>query len=332
MTSPESWEQLFQPVQGNVPGSTKQQPAKETYEELAQKTEFARKRYSSDVAVGLGAVDTGEDFDPWAWLFNWSSTRTNNEAQAQADIIALNGRVTALEGGGTVTTYTVTGTWTNPSPSEHVAIKVICVNGGDGGGRGGNLVYDQQKGGQSGGYMQKTLYTDELPSTVAMTIGAAGAGATSAGSGGVGGTTSFGSYVVGLKGIGAIYLDGSYTTGVPPGDGGNGVWRDTGDNIYMPSTNGTGGPFAPGGRAGFGTSSGAVTGKAGSAAPVNIPSGGGGGGGGSVGSTGLTVVVGVGGVGGFPGGAGGAGARNGTTYANGANGAAGCIYIIEGAA
>lgn len=321
----EDWQPTFDAVH-NVPGSTKQQPAKKTVQALQEEAERNRRRQVADVAVGLGAVDTGDDFDPWDWLSFWSGERITGEAETAADIIALDGRVTALEGGGVVTTYTVSGTWTNPTPAEHNPIQVICINGGDGGSRGVLNLRDTIKGGQSGGYMQKTLFTDEISSTVAMTIGSAGAGATSFGRGGTGAVTSFGTYVVGLKGVGAIFRDGAYSTGIPPGDGGNGAVSGGhgATDFAMPSTNGHGGPFAPGGLAGFGSSSSAVNGRNGTSPPANIPSGGGGGGGGSA----YNTLAGAGGNGAFPGGGGGGGGLVGSNNDDGGDGGAGCIFVI----
>lgn len=255
-------------------------------------------------------------------------------ADAEEAVIALNGRITALEGAGTITTYTVSGTWTNPSPSDHVRIKVIVYCGGDSGARPTLNYKDQPKGGFSGGYVEKELWTDELPSTVAMTIGAGGAGVTSGGSdGNPGAISSFGTYVVGQKGVGAIYRDGAKLPerGVPPGDGGNGAWLLTDNDNYalIASTSGGGGAFAKGGRAGFGSSGSAIDGKHGDAAPANQPSGGGGGGGGSVAAS--VGEAGNGGNGGFPGGGGGApGMRGGGTTANSGSGAQGAIQIVTG--
>lgn len=260
--------------------------------------------------------------------------------ELQAAMAHLNGRVTALEGGGVVTTYTVSGIWTNPTPTEHKPLTVICVNGGDGGARGSASIFDSAKGGLDGGYIQRQFFTDEIPETVAMTIGVPGVGnsSTGGGPGGLGTITSFGSLLVGIKGAGAVFdTSGSmipYKTGVSPGKGGDGGFyvRSTfsggGESVLLiPSTDGEGGPFAPGGRAGFGDTSAETAGKAGVAAPVNIPSGGGGGGGGSI-TTAAFQNSGAGGNGGFPGGGGGGGARENATYRPGGHAGAGCIYII----
>lgn len=254
-------------------------------------------------------------------------------AETEQAVLDLNGRIIALEGVGNVITHTISGTWTNPTPTEHNLITFVCVNGGDGGARGTASAMDTTKGGQSGGYIQRSFYTDELPSTVSMTIGAGGAGSTSGGPGGIGGVTSFGSLLVGLKGVGAVFKPGGaipYDTGVAPGNGGNGSTTVSGDTTgyFAPSADGEGGPFAPGGRAGFGNASADVVGNPGSVSPANIPSGGGGGGGGSITIAGFGAS-GAGGAGGFPGGGGGGGARRDGSYGNGGNGAAGCIYEIR---
>lgn len=255
-----------------------------------------------------------------------ASTATSIEqaaAEAQEAVTNIHGRVTALEGGGVMTTYTISGTWTNPAPTEHRLITVIAVGGGDGGAKGSTGIQDTAKGGRNGGYVSRQLYTDELPATVAMVIGAPGAGNTSGGLGGSGGTTTFGTFVVSTKGLGAVYKDdGSYAVAIAPGDGGNGSRYDA-NGPMVPSQPGVSSAFAVGGTAGFG---GFGNGGDGGTAPANVPSGGGGGGGGSV----LTpATTGPGGLGGFPGGGGGGGAGFGTGFGNGASGASGCIYVID---
>lgn len=260
-------------------------------------------------------------------------------AETEQAVLDLNGRIVALEGSGTVITHTISGTWTNPTPTEHNLITFICVNGGDGGAKGGSQIVENNKGGRSGGYIQKSFYTDELPATVAMTIGAGGAGFTASGGGpgGSGAVTSFGSLLVGIKGVGAVFKPGGaipYETGVAPGDGGDGGYMaifgsaDAATRIWEPSTNGKGGPFAPGGAAGFGNLTAEVVGKNGTTAPAGIPSGGGGGGGGSI-TFQSFQNIGPGGNGGFPGGGGGGGASSSTSDANGGNGGAGCIYEVR---
>ena len=287
--------------------------------------------FDMDLVSGLPATFLSIGAGLFNAVFGAGSSTATTVAQATAEAEAavknLNGRVVQLEGGRTITTYTVSGTWTNPTPTQHNLITVICICGGDGGGRPQTSTGDTAKGGQSGGYMSKQFYTDEIPATVAMTIGAGGAGASSAGNnGGSGGATSFGSLLVGAKGVGAAFRDGSFQVAVPPGNGGNGGWSYESLTSPFPravvaSQPGSGSGFAPGGRPGFSSS-----GAAGSASPANIPAGGGGGGGGS--------ETGAGGIGGFPGGGGGAGGINIQSGSGssgvGAAGASGCIYIVTG--
>jgi hypothetical protein len=260
-----------------------------------------------------------------------SSTATTVAAasiEAEEAVKNLHGRVTRLEGGGVMTTHTVSGTWTNPDPGEHRLVTVIVVGGGDGGDRPGPSIFDNAKGGRNGGYVSRELYLDELGATVALTIGAGGAGATAQGRGAAGGTTSFGAHVVSKKGLGAIYkADGTYAVAIAPGNGGDGAFA--GGESMISSTGGASSAFANGGAAGFGTNEAGATGLAGQAAPVGIPSGGAGGGGGSCYNNLGARTPAPGGAGGFPGGGGGAGASGATAGDDGANGAAGCIYIID---
>lgn len=114
MTQSDSWERLFESAQ-TVPGSTKQQPAKKTVQALQEEAQYARKRYAADVAVSMGAVDTGDDFDPYQALSDIA--QANADAidaidQANVDavdaIAALDARVTALEGAVTALDARVT--------------------------------------------------------------------------------------------------------------------------------------------------------------------------------------------------------------------------------
>ena len=256
----------------------------------------------------------------------FGGAESNELVDADDAVKALNGRIVALEGGGVLTTYTVNTVWPNPTPTEHKRIKVIVFCGGDGGGRPSTNFRDQAKGGNNGGYVEVWLWTDEIPSSVSITIGAAGAGATfGGGDGSVGSVSSFGSIVIGRKGVGAVSTDGAYEPkGIPPGDGGRGGFCETTDGFLLASSEGVGGAFALGGRSGFGTSGTDIDGKNGESAPTGVISGGGGGGGGSVGNT----TAGNGGNGGWPGGGGGAAAKMNGNYGNGGNGGHGGVQIV----
>jgi hypothetical protein len=282
---------------------------------------------ASKITTGVFSDTVSGVANVWSTLTSAFGSTGSTQSAASSAATTLNNKVTALIGGGVLTQYTTNATWTKPtvSPSNGVAYQpddlftVICICGGNGGGRGS--ISMPFPGGLSGGYVSQQFKYSALPATVAMTIGAAGAGATANSTvGGSGGSTSFGSLVVGQKGAGSILkTDGSYATAIPPGDGGDG------GSIYFATTStpGTSGRVGRGKSSSFaaGGEVGASTGGNGAAAPAGTPAGGGGG----AGANG----TGTGGAGGFPGGAGGGGGVGGTgTTTNGGAGAAGCIYVI----
>lgn len=73
-----------------------------------------------------------------------------------------------------------TYTWTNPSPLIRKPILLFMVGGGGGGGSGRKNPVGYQRGGGGGGcgggYFMKWLWSDELPSTVSVTVGSGGSG------------------------------------------------------------------------------------------------------------------------------------------------------------
>lgn len=236
---------------------------------------------------------------------------------------------------GVVTMYTAGATWNKPAGYQPTDLFVIvCVNGGQGGGKAGNGVPGGTgRGGLNGGWVGLEITYSALAASYVMTIGAAGAAATGAAAaagqrGGNGGATTFGALVTGVAGQAYIkrqtglYQPMSY---LAPGDGGDGEVGGSGTTVSMQTqaTPGGGNAFVAGGFPGTGT----LVPTAGSAAPTGIPCGGSGGGGGS--QTGGASPT-VGGVGGAPGGGGGGGGVGigAPTLANGAAGAAGAIYVI----
>jgi hypothetical protein len=93
VTNPD-WQPTFDAVH-NVPGSTKQQPAKKTVQSLKDEAERARRRQVVDVAVPLGFVDTGDN-DPWSWLSDFGTSVTEHtDAIANLEDIAAATNVTA---------------------------------------------------------------------------------------------------------------------------------------------------------------------------------------------------------------------------------------------
>lgn len=110
--APDSWEAVFAAAQ-TIPGSTRQQPAQKTVQALQDEAQRQRRSYAADIAVSMGAVDTGEGFDPYEYLADQASNNadaidgldtrvTSLEGDVGTglpdDISALDGRVTTLEG------------------------------------------------------------------------------------------------------------------------------------------------------------------------------------------------------------------------------------------
>ena len=178
-------------------------------------------------------------------------------------------------------------TWTVPDGVKKV--HVIVIGGGGGAGfyiRGGG-------GGGGGGYAEKLCSIND--SSIPITVGAGGNGASSHGDGSTGGTSSFGSYVSATGGIG-----GSTWLGMPGGNGIGGDFNSSlgpgGSNTYHRNGSGSGDTSAFSGGHGGG--------------PGGIPSGSG-----TSGSAGMNATL--------PGGGGGGGNENGV----GGSGAAGAVII-----
>lgn len=206
---------------------------------------------------------------------------SSGNAAVREVIAEYHGRITALEGGGVRTQYTTNFTWANPTPTERKKVGVLCINAG----RNSNGYF----GGEGGGYSYAEFWTDELPTTVACTIGASN-----------GATTRFGSYHQGYVGLGGV-MDGEgrlLATSGAPGRGGD--WTDQ-------ANPGTSSAFAAAPR----------TAGPGTAAPPNIPSGG-------SGAWARAAGFASGYVGGFPGGGGGA---NSNSTGSPGPGAPGAMFI-----
>lgn len=224
-------------------------------------------------------------------------------------------RITALEGGGTLTRYGSNGTWTNPSPTLHNKIIVRVYNGGQGGGKLASTAAAQASGGLGGGCVEKVLYTDEIASSVSVVVGAGttgGPAGSSASTPALGGVSQFGSYVSGSADTGDLNLK--------PGKGGDGSYLPSG-GAQMPAEWGEGNMYVA--RAARGTTG---AGAAGNNSPSGVSCGGAGGGGG--GSTSSPAGF-NGGNGGAPGGGGGgAGKGINATSGAGGNGGVGAVDIV----
>ena len=211
------------------------------------------------------------------------------------NVLTSNGTTWISQAGAaaaSVQEFSSSGTWTKPSGAQFVLVEVWGAGGGGGRPRAGTPSANSAGGGGGGGaYNYSTFLASELPSSVTVTIGAGGTGATSnASNGGIGGSTTFGTFVTSYGGGGGAgtVASNQFNNG---GSGGGTLGAGT------TATNGTTGAFLGGeprlnndgtttgvviraGQFGGGAGGGGITGISGTF--VNgAPSGFGGGGGGA---------------------------------------------------
>lgn len=195
-------------------------------------------------------------------------------------------------------TFTANGTWNKPAGTpDDAMVRIHAIGGGGGGGAGGS-----DGGGGGGAGIVRVMRAGDVTSTVAVTIGAAGAVENA------GGTTSFGSYLI-------AYGGGRGGNGSGRGGGGGGSPFGAGGANSSSSaaggactggsgTGGTGDTTGHGGNSvhdGGGGGGGNVGGTAGNGGYSVYGGGGGGGDGSTDGSAGLSLFAGNGGAVGQPG-------------------------------
>lgn len=94
MTETADWAPTFERV-GQIPGTNSLQPPKN----LAEQQAWINRRNAANIAVAMGGVDTGDDWDPWGWLAGWSggvsdSITEHTEAIANLEDIAATATAT----------------------------------------------------------------------------------------------------------------------------------------------------------------------------------------------------------------------------------------------
>lgn len=282
----------------------------------------------------------------------------------QTQIDRLVGRVAALETSLSVQQAVMTGLLGSPPPTRVTrfdqsdtwrlnpdvrSIYVACVGGG-GGGAGGTAGSTSGGGGGGANFSEGWLEGQYLPSSVAITVGAAGSGGTAGNDGGDGGESSFGSYFAALGGNGGLAAGTGGAAQTTPGGvffggaGGPGTAGGAGtsaQNDCLGCPGGGGGAYSTGGDVGGdggvgarrstalegeGGAGGLSTGGNGGSDPASrtlIGPGFGGGGGGAT-----NAATGRGGEGYNGAGGGGGGARAAGASAGG-DGGAGVVWVVE---
>lgn len=182
--------------------------------------------------------------------------------------------------------FTASGTWTKPAGADANGLAIIQVWGGGG---GGGTTLNRRGGGGGGGYNYRVMRLGDIGSTVSVTIGSGGA------TGGLGGTSSFGTHCSAFGG-------GFGNNGASSGGGGGGGQTSAGEGGNASDGGDGGGPVYGTGGAGS-----ATVGVAGTRAFSGA------GGGGSATGTGATGMGGAGGASYFGGGGGGGGSGSGNT-------------------
>ena len=89
----DAWDQIFQQVHRLQSESQ----TRLSWQDLAERFGFIKKRNTSDIAVSLGAVDTGDDFDPFGWLSDWSSGMALQLTEHTEAIATLNTIAAAMD-------------------------------------------------------------------------------------------------------------------------------------------------------------------------------------------------------------------------------------------
>lgn len=265
---------------------------------------------------GVKSMIRGQNLGPWGN----AQTQLHGEFVSAplfgGEVARLDNRIDEILIGSAraqLATYSTSDVWNKPAGVYKLVVDVL--SGATGGDRGAGGV----DGGWGGGWERITFTgaaLEAIPSTVVVTVGSGGAGATSdAEVPASGGASSFGTYVSSAGATWGNYGTGSRTYRLRGGKGGkyNNAGASGSDGTHDAA--GSGGAGNQGGGNGFSLEIGQIgTGSAG------------GGGGGAIGAF---ASPGKGGAGGWPAAPGGGGGESGgiPAHANGGNGSGGAVYV-----
>lgn len=155
--------------------------------------------------IAAGAVGTSEIADGSITAADTAIVGTLTEGKwctvSGGKIVCTSDAPTGGGGGGGTDrqVFTSSGTWNKPALGNFAFIE--CWGGGGSGARSISSSYRGSPGGGGGGYSSRLIPTVSLPASVAVTIGAGGAAATtSPTAGNPGGNTTFGSFLTAYGG------------------------------------------------------------------------------------------------------------------------------------
>ncbi len=322
------------------------------YSRYSSSTPSTPQSVSANTTIISGA--TGYLTQTWLDLTAWwhysqlfadqaSSTNATTTNLTVTGNAIFSGTIAGVAGTASTSQWAANATWNKPSGAKVVTIQVW---GGGGGGGGADTDTSGAGGGGGGAFNTITMQASALPSSVSITIGAAGGAGAAGGNGGDGGQTCFSSsatcggtiYITAFGGKGGQADCGGSTTCAGSGGGGGGPLGGAAatDSTFGGGGGGTTGANSVyGGGGGGGNTNGITSGAGGNS--VWGGGGGGGGAGGSASAGGTSFYGGAGGTGGnnnvgnagsVPGGGGGGAGRTSTTNRIGGAGAAGQVIVI----
>ncbi|MEK9154790.1 MAG: glycine-rich domain-containing protein [Patescibacteria group bacterium] len=194
-----------------------------------------------DGNVGIGVASPSEKLD------------VTGNIKASGTICDVNGCIGGGGGGsaGNMKLFQASGTWTKPS-----GVNTVYVQVAGGGGGGGSYQGGVGSGGGGGGYVEGIIDVSSI-SSVPVTVGTGGAGSAVWNiSGGNGGSSSFGSFVVATGGAGGRSynypgIGGSFSgpnafNGSNGGSGAGGRYYDYFNGRWVNNGNSSGGPSGSG--------------------------------------------------------------------------------------
>lgn len=260
----------------------------------------------------------GVPLDAWGGAQSTFHENVASSVDMNREVVRLDNRIDEILIGSQraqLATFSTSGTWNKPAGVYKIVVDIIS------GATGGDLAAGGAQGGWGGGWERIVITgaaVDDVPATVAVTIGSGSSGDTAlASTPAAGGSSSFGSYGSSNGATWGNYGTGSRTYRMRGGKGGS--YGNIGSQ-------GSDGPFDAGGLGGAQNNNGG-TGFSLEIAEIGMGSAGGGGGG----ANGAFSSPGRGGHGGWPGGPGGGGGESGgiPAHGNGGNGAGGAVYVTS---